>query len=293
SDFEEIINLEEVDELDQLIEDGVSPMTPSPDQEEINFLAEDSPTFEEIDADIMDLSQAVIDEPDLSSEIQDNPVIEPSPEDITIDINHDETEPEPESDEVISDPLDTSDDSLESIEPPPDDISIDINFDETETEPESGEVILDPLDTSDDSLESIDISLMEEDIELPPDEEDIPISPETLDIEYSAVNLSDTAEQTPEDDLALIPEGFTVEADDIQPISEDDEDFPQEEPVMESAAEEPASKALPSTLKKELKAVLSYMDNLLETLPDDKIEEFARSEYFDTYKKLFKELGLV
>jgi hypothetical protein len=35
------------------------------------------------------------------------------------------------------------------------------------------------------------------------------------------------------------------------------------------------------------------MDQLLESLPDDKIEEFARSEYFDTYKKLFKELGLV
>ena len=42
----------------------------------------------------------------------------------------------------------------------------------------------------------------------------------------------------------------------------------------------------------ELKGVLSYMDNLLESLPEDKIEEFARSEYFDTYKKLFKELGL-
>jgi hypothetical protein len=34
------------------------------------------------------------------------------------------------------------------------------------------------------------------------------------------------------------------------------------------------------------------MDQLLESLPDEKIEEFARSEYFDTYKKLFKELGL-
>ena len=30
----------------------------------------------------------------------------------------------------------------------------------------------------------------------------------------------------------------------------------------------------------------------LENLPEDKIEEFAKSEQFDTYKKLFKKLGL-
>jgi hypothetical protein len=35
------------------------------------------------------------------------------------------------------------------------------------------------------------------------------------------------------------------------------------------------------------------MDKLLESLPDEKIEEFARSDYFDTYKKLFSELGLI
>ena len=50
---------------------------------------------------------------------------------------------------------------------------------------------------------------------------------------------------------------------------------------------------IPSNLKQELKTVLSYMDQLLESLPEDKIEEFAKSEYFDTYKKLFEELGLV
>ncbi|MDR1149812.1 MAG: hypothetical protein LBK66_14395 [Spirochaetaceae bacterium] len=45
--------------------------------------------------------------------------------------------------------------------------------------------------------------------------------------------------------------------------------------------------------KKELQVVLSYMDRLLESLPDEKIEEFARSKQFDIYKKVFKELGLV
>jgi len=50
---------------------------------------------------------------------------------------------------------------------------------------------------------------------------------------------------------------------------------------------------IPSELKSELRNILSYMDQLLESLPEQKIEEFAKSNYFDSYKKLFKELGLV
>jgi pilus assembly protein FimV len=46
-------------------------------------------------------------------------------------------------------------------------------------------------------------------------------------------------------------------------------------------------------LKEEIKSVLGYMDQLLESLPEEKIEEFAKSEYFSIYKKLFEELGLV
>ncbi|MBQ1728003.1 MAG: hypothetical protein II039_11525, partial [Treponema sp.] len=52
------------------------------------------------------------------------------------------------------------------------------------------------------------------------------------------------------------------------------------------------TEAIPEELKEEIKTVLSYMDQLLENLPEEKIEEFARSEQFSTYKKLFKELGL-
>ena len=45
-------------------------------------------------------------------------------------------------------------------------------------------------------------------------------------------------------------------------------------------------------LRDEVRNVLSYLDKLLDSLPDDKIEEFARSEHFETYKRLFEELGL-
>ncbi len=50
--------------------------------------------------------------------------------------------------------------------------------------------------------------------------------------------------------------------------------------------------SIPDELQTEIKSVLSYMDQLLENLPEEKIAEFAQSEQFETYKKLFKELGL-
>jgi hypothetical protein len=34
------------------------------------------------------------------------------------------------------------------------------------------------------------------------------------------------------------------------------------------------------------------MDRLLESLPEDKIDEFARSEYFDLYRKVFEYFDL-
>ena len=60
----------------------------------------------------------------------------------------------------------------------------------------------------------------------------------------------------------------------------------------EEKTEEDSVSSIPGNLKKEIKSVLSYMDQLLENLPEDKIAEFAQSEQFETYKKLFKELGL-
>ena len=49
---------------------------------------------------------------------------------------------------------------------------------------------------------------------------------------------------------------------------------------------------IPDDLKNDVKSVLLYMDQLLENLPEEKIMEFAKSEQFTTYKKLFSELGL-
>ena len=53
-----------------------------------------------------------------------------------------------------------------------------------------------------------------------------------------------------------------------------------------------SSETVNKDLKQDIKSVLLYMDQLLENLPEEKIVEFAKSDEFVTYKKLFSELGL-
>jgi hypothetical protein len=264
------------EEMRQLREEGALPMTPVP--EDTSYLDAESldmdagETLEELpleelsldetllDEDALDLSEAVIDEPDLSGEITENPLEEPALDDI----------------------------NLEDI---PEDLSIDLDMEDT---PAAGS-------SENDTAEE-------------------PLLPEEPEIELSIpdepiTETDDTpAEASPGEErfAQVIPEGFVVEADDSPvPFDEDPEEADvlsegdidtldnsqelEEEGAAVEGEEFPEDEALniPSNIKQELKTVLSYMDQLLESLPEDKIEEFAKSEYFDTYKKLFKELGLV
>jgi len=45
-------------------------------------------------------------------------------------------------------------------------------------------------------------------------------------------------------------------------------------------------------LLNDLRTLLLYLDRLLESLPEEKIEEFANSEYFNLYQHVFEKLGL-
>ncbi len=44
--------------------------------------------------------------------------------------------------------------------------------------------------------------------------------------------------------------------------------------------------------KEDIKEVLKYIDSLFGDLPNEKIEEFAKSKYYTLYNKLFKDLGI-
>jgi hypothetical protein len=110
-------------------------------------------------------------------------------------------------------------------------------------------------------------------------------------------------EEKPQSEDAPAPDGgFDAFADippaDAPPLEEDAAADAGEGGENPPAAEAPPAgdaagvSALPEGVKAELRSVLAYMDQLLEALPDEKIAEFARSEQFNTYKKLFAELGL-
>jgi hypothetical protein len=75
------------------------------------------------------------------------------------------------------------------------------------------------------------------------------------------------------------------DVDEAAPATDDDK-APEE---LEAAGGE----TVPDKLKQDVKSVLLYLDQLLASLPEEKIEEFASSEYYDTYKKLFEDLGLL
>lgn len=76
------------------------------------------------------------------------------------------------------------------------------------------------------------------------------------------------------------------------PTVEEEVSSPAESISEETTESDAEDRTLPDDIKSDIKSVLLYMDQLLENLPEDKIMEFAKSEQFVTYKKLFSELGL-
>jgi pilus assembly protein FimV len=265
---------EATDELNEIRENGVEPMVVAPPPEDTNYLAEDplagNIDSEELPAELseestdegIDLSGAVIDEPDLSSEIHDNPLEEPSLEDISIS-------------------LDLSD--------------------------------LNSIDLDSGGADSIEAESAEGDTELPITEDAIQVEdnlspiPEGLAIEEddfggileNGVSFNEITEEVPDEiseTIVQMPEEtikeFPSVIEEFSSVSDDSAAVVPNETITEAQPLKQETSGIPENLKTELKTVLSYMDQLLEALPDDKIEEFAKSDYYDTYKKLFKELGL-
>ena len=151
------------------------------------------------------------------------------------------------------------------------------------------EVLLDP-ETELDSDE-----LLDPEMELDSDEL---LDPET-ELDSDELLVSEAELDSDDDIISMddIDDFITETEDSVEEVVEIQEELlPAKTPEAPAAAAKALAgmaEEIPTHLKKELKTVLSYMDQLLESLPDEKIEEFAKSEHYDTYKKLFKELGLV
>jgi len=92
-----------------------------------------------------------------------------------------------------------------------------------------------------------------------------------------------------------LPETELGEVEPLEPAAEPAAEELEAEPAaapVTAAGEEPVRAGLPPDLAEDMKSVLSYLDQLLEALPEDKIQQFAQSPHFKVYTKLFKELGL-
>ena len=104
--------------------------------------------------------------------------------------------------------------------------------------------------------------------------------------------MSDLESESEDDTTAEELEELDADSE-LEPQKSNTSETPKQETLLQAASKKrEATISIPLELKNEIKSVLSYMDQLLEALPEKKIEEFAKSEYFETYKHLFEELGI-
>lgn len=139
---------------------------------------------------------------------------------------------------------------------------------------------------------------------------------ESIDDDDSYVSSTEPVESHPDDIPTSLDDSLFVEAASTDELVVEPELKPEpelqpeivEQPVpprpqtiaqapkpAEAQAEPalPKSEEVPDRLRHDVKSVLLYLDQLLASLPEEKIEEFASSEYYDTYKRLFDDLGLL
>ena len=191
----------------------------------------------------------------------------------------------------------------------PQEISIPKVDDVGETEETSDETKVDDIlveSSSTDLMNSVKESTLESTAE------DIVEPVEETSVSEEVENIEDDGDKTEEEPAVatngnsdpLFDEIMAEEPSISETLSKESVDYLAEEEVIkdnpqtqenlseESDEETPESTDIPSDLKSDIKSVLLYMDQLLENLPEEKIMEFAKSEQFVTYKKLFAELGL-
>ncbi|MFN4216913.1 MAG: hypothetical protein ACK4HQ_05895 [Brevinematales bacterium] len=94
-------------------------------------------------------------------------------------------------------------------------------------------------------------------------------------------------------EVSLADLGVTVNEEVSEPIVSEAymESSPAEEIDRQQIIETNLD-ALSGTTREELRKVIQYLDNLLADLPEEKIKEFAQSEYYDLYMKIMEKLGL-
>ncbi|MBE8364000.1 hypothetical protein [Leptospira borgpetersenii] len=145
--------------------------------------------------------------------------------------------------------------------------------------------------SEEESLEDTPTTVKEEDLneilgELPPtsDLDAFDSIDDNVSKEKAASQVVPTEDVVNEDEMVIVLDEY-AEEEKSSPIEE-----LRKTPDQSETPKEDASRETPS--KEEMKRIMTYLDELLGNLPDDLIREFSRSDYFELYKKLMKQIGV-
>lgn len=251
---------------------------PTPMPEESGIIEEEVPSLEEplvTDTFETEPSAAFVSEEETDSGLSLG-MEEAEPEEPNLEIMTEDSLPEeidiPKVDEILPEETSENADDI-MVDSNPSDFMESVKIDETEK-------IRDPF--IDDIMEeppTVEDAITDENVEyLAKDENAI------VDEDVSPIPTEEPSATFEEPQIETKQESFPTAKEEVSSPAES-----ISEETTESNAED---RTLPDDIKSDIKSVLLYMDQLLENLPEDKIMEFAKSEQFVTYKKLFSELGL-
>jgi hypothetical protein len=295
-------------------EEGVTPMVSRP--LDTSFLDSDDATD---DLDLMPMEDEALVEPnteDLEQIIdstfgkvdEELPIMEPAVDEVELETL--EAEPDEQEQEIVLEMQGDSEPVVSTVDSFMD--TVDEIEDLEELEEISGESLggmelhAEEAGQVPDAIQEISLDDID-DLESPLDSDSA-----TESIDKEAPSFTSYSEQHPDDlatslDDSLFIESSREHADMAQPPAEEvpspsigtEEETTTSIPAPPTPPAPAASPAVeqtpdvPDKLKHDVKSVLLYLDQLLASLPDEKIEEFASSEYYDTYKRLFDDLGLL
>jgi hypothetical protein len=274
-------------ELEELMDSGARPITPPPEDTTYLDEAPEAPPPEAVVEETPEAEAPVIEQ---TPEVEEVPVIEQAPETAEAE----EASIAPETPIVPETP--PPEVTVEEIpEPAPQEPALeDINFEMNLGEDDAS---ITPVAVEEDSDETLPPAVEDASFEIPIFEDhsgDKPLEELPADTAGDLLDSDISLEDISLDDAAL--DDTSLEESET-PAAQLPESKPEPELEPEPAAEPKPEQgveniALTTEVSSDLKSVLSYMDELLEYLPEDKIEEFTASKYYPAYKKLFEELGL-
>ena len=285
---QETLNSEAIDEI---MQDDVS-IADSLDDEKIDYMKQDLPMDDDSVVNVDDI-------------VKENVSLQEDSDNVAVGIGDDINAAFEEADAVESDIADTAlaeKDAYEnsvsdimkenvSLQEDSDNVAIGVGDDINAAFEEADATESDITDSALAEKDAYENSkAMEDEFSLDIGSEDEEPVPETLD-ESLLRDASDT-EPKIEDDTFIDESIFGDETSVDVPAPSAAEPAAAATVAAATTAAPSEKTTISKDLKSEIVSVLSYMDQLLENLPEDKITEFAKSEHFVTYKKLFDELGL-